>query len=272
MNRILIFFTFLLLSSAVSAQNENENYNVYIAVYENDKPGSTLFREDLINLAPIEDYNFVMITGLKYKSTREDGFPDMKVLDLLQTSGDELAEALDKEMKNIFAGSFTSNGERLEYFYLQDKEGVQSFVEDFYKKNYPKEEYYLNIREDKDWKAYLEFLYPNELTRNYMTDESVIDKLTEMGDVLNKERRVDHWAYFQTKEDMKTFKEEIIALNFKVESTNKIKDTDTPFQIQFFKDDMVDMSSINPVTTKLLQIAKKHNGEYDGWETFIVKE
>jgi len=83
---------------------------------------------------------------------------------------------------------------------------------------------------------------------------------------------VDHWAYFQTKEDMTTFKKEIGFLNFEIESTNKNKEANFPFQIRFFREDLVDMPSINPITSELLQIAKKYNGDYDGWETFIVKE
>jgi len=141
MKSVLIVFAFLLIGVTLFAQNSNEEYNTYIAVYEDGFPGSTIFREDLIEIAPVSGYEFVLVTGLKYKPSREDGFPENASLNLLQEAGDKLADALNKQVKNIFAGSFTSNGERLEYFYIKTPEDIKNFVDNFYKENYPKEEY-----------------------------------------------------------------------------------------------------------------------------------
>ena len=63
----------------------------------------------------------------------------MEVLDLLNEAGSKLADILSQKFENIYAGSFTSNGERIEYFYIKNKEGIKEFVEKFYLENYPKE-------------------------------------------------------------------------------------------------------------------------------------
>jgi len=139
-------------------------------------------------------------------------------------------------------------------------------------KNYPDYKFYLNIKEDKNWSYYRDFLYPNEETLNYMGDQSVVMNLQEAGDPLTRERRVDHWLYFSTEADMKKCKEELIKEDYTIESSGINKDTTLPFELQIWRIDKVDINSIYPITSELRGLAKKYNGEHDGWETFVLKE
>ena len=151
-------------------------------------------------------------------------------------------------------------------------ENLEKIIQQYYSKNHPEKEFYLNIKEDQEWQYYREFLYPNEEIQNFMGDRGVVSKLYEAGDDLSKKRRVDHWLYFATKKNMKECKIELEKDGFQVEKTRKLKNTEMPYSLQIWREDYVDLSSINPITSKLMQIAKKHPGNYDGWETFIIKE
>ena len=59
---------------------------------------------------------------------------------------------------------------------------------------------------------------------------------------------------------------------FKIESESKTKDKNYPYQLQISRIDFVDMESINNITIKLRKKANELNGEYDGWETFVITE
>ncbi len=52
------------------------------------------------------------------------------------------------------------------------------------------------------------------------------------------------------------------------EKTDK---TDKPYKLQISRIDKVDISSISKLTLELRKQAVHCNGEYDGWETFLVK-
>jgi uncharacterized protein (TIGR01619 family) len=256
----------------INAQNTEERWDTYMATYEDGKSGSTTLRMDLIDDAPIESFDYVLVTGLTYETSKENGFPENETFSLLHKVADDLIEIVEGETEFFLVGSFMYNYERLEYFYIKEPKNIVSKIEKFYKDNYPNYNYYLNVKEDNEWTYYRDFLYPNEEIKNYMADQSVLRHLEEAGDKLTKARRVDHWLYFSNELEMNKCQEELINLNFKVEFAGINKETDPPFELQVWRIDNVDIDSIYPITTNLRTIAQKFNGEYDGWETSIEKE
>ncbi len=267
---IVLLFGTLLVSNHVVSQTQTEHWESYIASYEGEKPGSTTVRMDLIKSAPISGYNYVLVTGITYKSEREDGFPKGdETFKLLHKIGNGLESILNKNVENVFVGSFMHDFERLEYFYLKSNKGVKEKIEQFYKANYPDKEYYLNIKEDKNWEYYIKFLYPNEETINYMEDQKVLSALKNAGDNLTKARRIDHWVYFSSKASMLSFKKEVLKQGFKIESSGKTEEGAIPYRLRFYRIDYVDIDSIYPITSSLRKMAVKHNGDYDGWETSV---
>lgn len=256
----------------MTAQSSEEQWDNYMATYEEGKLGLTTLRMDLINSIPIKNFNYILVTGLTYKTTKEDGFPENETFDLLHKVGEELIELIEKETELIIVGSFTYNKERLEYFYIKETKNIVSKIEEFYKSKYSQYKFYLNIKEDKEWTYYKDFLYPNEETQNYMADQSVLIHLEEAGDNLTKPRRVDHWLYFSKETKMNDCKEELIKLNFNIQYAGINEETNLPYELQVWRIDNVDIDSIYPITSKLRKITKKYDGEYDGWETFVEKK
>lgn len=270
-NAIYIFAVFICTN--LVSQDKVEHWETYMASYEDGKPGSTTVRMDLIEKAPILDYNYVLVTGITYKSEREDGLPKGdETFKLLHKIGGELDTLLKQEAEGMLVGSFTNNFERLEYFYLKSDNGIKEKVETFYKTNYPNKTYSLNIKEDKKWEYYTQFLYPNEATQNYMSDMRLINELKEAGDNLTKVRRVDHWMYFKTTEDLERFTEDIKKLDFEIEFSGRKGVAKFPYSLQFYKYNKVDIDTINPITSALRNMGKDYNAKYDGWETIFVRD
>lgn len=172
----------------------------------------------------------------------------------------------------MLVGSFTHKKESLEYFYIKDPKGIKEKLEIFYTSKYPKYEFYINVKEDKKWSYYTEFLYPNEDVKNYMGDQSVIRNLEEAGDPLTKKRKVEHWLYFSNQKDLKSSEEQLSKMGFAVQFSGVNNESSFPYVLQVSREDKVDIDSIYPITSKLREIAKANNGEYDGWGTTVEKE
>lgn len=215
--RIALLFILLLLNEISLAQDADANWDSYIAMYENELPGSTTLNMDLHDRAPVAGLPNVVVTGLTYTNDRPDGLPVEGTLDTLYTLQEQLLSLMKTFGKYEHVGSFTHAGERLEYFYLADSTGVFDALYTFYTQSYPNLERYINVKLDADWSYYREFLYPNEPTLAYMADLSVIRRLQEAGDPLTQPRRVDHWLHFTNSTDMKNCSKELKKLGFKVE-------------------------------------------------------
>lgn len=194
MIKLLFTIIGIILLNLLHSQNEKEAWDNYIAAYENNKPGSTTVRMDLIEGAPIDEYPMVLITGISYESSRADGFPEKdSTFDLLHQVGGDLVNFLSERCEFIHVGSFMYDLERLEYFAIKEEGKIKSDLEEFYKVKYPKKKYYINVKKDSLWSYYRDFLYPNEETQHYMSIEKILMNLREAGDDLSEARRTDHW-------------------------------------------------------------------------------
>lgn len=276
MNRFLTFgFIFLLVSCSSQSQNKQpvnqENWDVYMAMYEKGA-GSTTLNMDLVKYAPKKELPFILITGATFTNCTNDGFPNKDEFNKLYELSDDALAVVSKLTKMEIAGTFTYQCQRLDYIYISDTTKIRSKLIDLYKTKYSNYKYYINIKLDKNWDAYLKFLYPNEETQEYMSNQKVIQQLMAGGDNLTKARQVDHWLYFSTANERDLFEKSIVNSGYKIESKEKIGNSNRPYKLHISRTDKVDPESINEITLDLKRKARQMNGEYDGWETFIVKE
>lgn len=268
---MLVIMLFLGFNSIAQIGSEGE-WDTYIANYEGEKPGSTILRMDLIEKAPIKGYGKVLITGVSYNSTRDDGFPDNEALGNLYEVNEELEVFLNEDYEAILVGSFTQDYKRLNYFYIKTDIGLERALVKFYSINFPKSKFHIDIIEDPQWGTYVNFLYPNEAILEYISDRRVVETLIEAGDPLTEIRRVDHWLWFEKEEEVQSFIKKVELIGYKLEGYNKVESVESLYSVKIWKKELPDLDSIYEITTNLRKIAKEDNGTYDGWETFIVKE
>lgn len=143
-------------------KNTKQSWDTYLQTFDHGKTGSKTYRSDLLEHAPITNFGNLLIVGTKYKSLNPDGFPEGDDFEFLYNLGDELIELIEESTDAIMVGSFLYNGERLEYFYIQHAGSLIEKIESFYKSNYPDRQFYITIKEDKNWKYYKEFLMPKK--------------------------------------------------------------------------------------------------------------
>ncbi len=273
-NKLLLFF-FLTTNISLNADAQTdtmppENWDVYLAQYEKSA-GSVMLNMALKEIAPVNKYPYAVITGVTFKDCPSDGFPSKREFNNLYKISDSVKSVIEKSSEHIIAGSFTYQCERLDYYYVNDTTWVRQRLLNMYKTRFPNYVSYINIKADKNWTAYLDFLYPNEETLDYMGNEKILISLKKAGDKLEKARPVDHWAYFKTEVDRNCFIIYAAKNNFSITSKETSDVTGYPFKLTFSRTDKVDLSSISTITFELKKQTAKCNGSYDGWETILVK-
>ena len=270
-----LLYSILTMTNAPGAHGqaaEEEDWNSYIAQYE-ESPGSTTLNMALKEQAPLAAFPFCVVTGVVTKQCEEDGFPTQEEFEKLYQLGDDMEVALKATGQFVHVGTFTSRCERLSYFYVRDTANVRSKLLEFYKEKYPQYgKPYIGIKSDAAWTYYLEFLYPNEETLDFMSNEAVVQKLEEAGDKVEKPRAVDHWLYFGNKKDRGNFIQYATSQGYKVVSAEYVAEATPHYQLHLSKEHKVDVGSVSEVTLTLRRKAIEYNGDYDGWSTAIVKE
>jgi len=269
MRKFVLCFFFVPFYSVAFAQQDDEQWDVYMAQYEKGV-SSTVINMGLKNKAPDKNYRFLLSTGVHFNDCTNDGFPSQAEFQKLYVVSDSVKRLVDLIVSNIMAGTFTYQCDRKDYYYIKDTSNIRQKLSALYKKQFPEFQFIINIREDALWETYLTFLYPNEETREYMSNEKVVAKLQEAGDKLDKERLTDHWLYFPDAKSRDSFIVYAKTKGFKIES-KEMRGGAKPFQVHISRVDKVDLPHISKLTLELRREAGKYNGDYDGWETLVVK-
>ena len=248
-------------------QSTSEEWNSYMETYEDGKLSKTIVRMDLITDVPVSNLPYVLVTGVKYLTSKENGFPNRKTLPTLDKMSEDLITLITNELNAIHVGSYMYNKEKLEYFYVDYNEGLEEKLDNFYINNYAMYEYHINVKKDQEWEYYKDFLYPNEDTLNYSTNDEIITD-----DSSKKGKRVDHWLYFKSQEDMNACKKKLETKHFSVYSVLTQKESSLPFELHVYRKDDVDVNAFFSITSELEKLAEKYNGKYEGWETSYEEE
>jgi Family of unknown function (DUF695)/Regulator of ribonuclease activity B len=270
--KILLYCILIVLTIfPVTTFSQEENWDVYVSRYEKGV-GSTMLNMDLYRMAPVKNFSFVLITGVKFKDCTGDGMPSKREFENLYSISDTIKKRVAKATLNIPTGTFTYQCERLDYFYVNDTGKLRQTLLELYKTQFPSYKPYISIKPDKGWDAYFKFLYPNDEAKEYMSNQKLVTKLYNAGDKLEKERPVAHWLYFSTESDRKCFISYAVSKGFKIIAKEKIDRTTSPLKLQISRSESMQLASITKTTLELKKQAKRCNGDYDAWETFAIKD
>ena len=251
----------------VTPMNEQWEYFPFQA---EESVGTVVYNHELsasINELPIhQSVRF----KLKFKSPNAEGLPDAaesKTAELLETKIEsELAER-----SGVYTGRVTFEGRRLFYSYVDsDEKSIATLVTSLGNEFDCNLEY--DVRDDPEKEDYWRDLFPSPETWQYIQNSKVVRALKEAGDGLNSPRRIDHWASFTAKSQAKLFAKSVKTDGFQFDSVPDSKSEQGTYDIQFYRDDVPELSSITALTIQLASQASELNGTYGGWEAFVVRE
>lgn len=252
-------------------QFHEEDWAIYLTNIHDNHLGSVLVDLGLNSVAPVPSFSTLLTFITYFNQPNEDGLTSNSEDEIINQIEDEIINSLITNYTIVYAGRIKFSGKMHSYFYFENKQNVEDKIEELNSK-YSNYRFEYTIGDDSDWTAYFEVLYPSEFEMQIIQNGKVIENLREHGDLLVKERPVDHWIYFQNFNDRGDFLNWIKDLGFEVVEQNEIGSDELSFSLQLSRIDKVDYENVNDYVLFLWQKAQEFRGEYDGWETVVVKE
>lgn len=157
-----------------ATEDSSEGYEQVWWTYDADydgKPGRVSLNIGLKPMAPMLRYPTLLVTGISYTREDEKGQPNDAEQQVLDQVRMDRITFLKLNTPAIEAGGLILDGDELQYIYLRDPTGVKELLQDYYDANFPDRKYTINIKDNVDWEAYLDLLYPNDATVSFYEEE-----------------------------------------------------------------------------------------------------
>lgn len=169
-----------------------------------------------------------------------------------------------------YVGKIVSNGVVTFIYYLKHTfdwaDSVKAAMNEF-----PDYEYEFGSKMDPEWEIYNKLLFPTPIEWQIIQNHKVCDHLKASGDSLHLPRAIEHKAYFETAQHRGAFAERIESESFKVKELMDADDNTPMAGISFYRQDKPFYYDIDTLTLHLIDLAYQCKGQYDGWETSVVK-
>ncbi len=258
-------------NKSIDTSIHKEDWDFYFSNVDNSI-GSFYVDLGLSKVAPLIDKPNLVWVCVNMNNPKENGLSSNDEFEKLSEIQNTLQAVISRRHNAIYAGRLTSNNQRNFYFYLGNPASYDKTITEAMRA-FPSYMYEFGIQEDKEWKSYFEFMYPNPRQLQSIKNRRVIDTLKEQGDSLTKERKVYHWIYFKTQKDRESFLLKLKDEGFQIIDQNVEKNNvEFPYSLQIARVDNVDIDSVNKYTGHVLDVSEQCNGEYDGWETSVEKD
>jgi hypothetical protein len=200
---------------------------------------------------------------------RDNGMPSSEEFDTLAALEDQIIELITPR-SCIHLGALTSPAGRQVAFYAPADSELTAESFNFIPPSRRPADFF-QAEPDEQWSFYRDFMYPNPSTLRMMHDNIVLRRLDELGDIREAERRIDHWIYFDSATAANEFADWARQNGYNAELLEVTDDRPTP-GVQLHHTSNLLPDTIYPITDSLRIQAETMHGEYDGWETFIVRQ
>lgn len=206
---------------------------------------------------------------LTYKSPTPNGLPTHNEFEPVKEIEDRIS-SYSKANGDWYVGRITVGGHRFFYIYTTK---VQSAWTDFVTTLSVNSGYdiRLSFREDAEHSGYRDDLCPTEDDWQVIKDLRVIENLEREGDDGSQSRKVDHWIYFDDKASSVDFVVWAENDRFTEEPEHSHATDDGKYCVRLYHHGTMKIGDISSHTIALRRKAAEYGGDYDGWETPILK-
>ncbi len=245
-----------------------EDWEHYMSEFDG-MPGSITVNLALKDKNIQERYPIQVSFNLPISPCRPDGLSDGDALDKAAIEEDRILSDLQMPgRKMVSVGTFTYNCERRLYYYFENANQLEEQLQALLSA-YPAETTDLTVLEDKQWDAYSDFLYPNDYHYQQIMNNRVMAQLLDAGDNPDLPRILEHFLYFKTEADRTSAADEAVANHYRLFAQEFI-DQEYPYSLGVaFQAPLHDVHS---QSYYLMDLARKYNGDYDGWGCTVTNE
>lgn len=103
---------------------------------------------------------------------------------------------------------------------------------------------------------------------NMSPDAKTLKALVDAGSNLAKPHVIDHWLYFRDETSARAAGQELNSAGFSVEGIDK-ESEGADWRVLARKTMVPRLADVEKMSAYLEDLAKRHHGDYDGWETQV---
>ena len=199
--------------------------------------------------------------SVKMRAARPDGLSSDEEFDALIALEDALVARVGADSAATYAGRCTTAGHRDFYFYLADPDAFTHAAEGAMA-GFPEYLYVTGHREDADWTAYRDFLYPGARDLQRIRNRQVVEVLQANGDDICLPRLVDHRAYLPTRAAVAALRAQLLAQGFSLVGEPGDEEEED-IALDFARIDRPE--NIDAMVLPLFDAVVALGGNYDGW-------
>lgn len=249
----------------------------YMDTYEN-KPMAVLVDMGLAKIAPSQEYTRYVAVILPVKIEEDQAPPvsDAESGVLRKIESECMREARQNDF--LYAGNAIVIAAEHMFIACYCKEKDKSKVVDTLNRvsiANGKEPTRIIVKQDREWKFYFDSLYPDIYRMQSIFHQEVIDDAKKHNDNGSKPRPVFFWLYFDAREDAERCAGEAAGEGFATDHledmTGKKKAEGKPFVLTLRKEMPLNIEQMDADAARLIDLAKKHHGEYDGIEAELAE-
>jgi hypothetical protein len=218
----------------------------------------------------IKDLPFTLAkVCIHYKTPNENGLPTRDEYDAAIEIEDALT-AFAEEVGDSYVGRVTMNGHRDFYVYTSraDKDW-DGFVTNLARQSGYRLAYFTTA--DHGHQAYWNELYPSADDWRVINDMAVLQNLETHGDDGTASRNFDHWCYFENEAAAQPFIAWATSDRFKLNVESSGVGDDGQFCVYLQHHGVAELQELSSHTIALRRKAEEFGGDYDGWETEVMK-
>jgi hypothetical protein len=201
----------------------------------------------------------------------ENGLSTQLEFEALSGIEDALTDTLKNNFSASYAGRITNAGRREFYFYSTSSDGLEDKVQTALQ-TFPEYKFEAWSQPDPEWNQYLSLLYPNKNNLRWIMDRRVTNALERQGDPLTLPRPIEHYSYFVTDRDRAQFTISILENGFEVVREIEPSINDSKFGLIYKNLQPATLDEIFQTTGFLEERSAHFRGDYDGWESIVLKQ
>ena len=240
-----------------------------------ERDGSTasiLVNLGLRALAPDAGRPWRLMVQLKMRDPSPNGLSNADERRTLDRIDDGLGKSVPAVCNALFVGRMIQSGHWKFTYYAPSAAQFEGTV-DHTMREFPDYTYSCAADRDPQWTHYFRALLPTGREAQQVLNRRVLENLQRAGDDLTAPREVSHFIYFQTPFERDRFLESIRTEGFDPVESETTDDNvrERRYCVVLRREDFVDFPSIQKTVLYLFDRASGFDGEYDGWETQVIK-
>lgn len=233
-------------------------------------PSSVSLNVEVSNGSLMDEYGYLGFVKVFLRDPKDDGLIKEEESDDLSFIEDSIEMESLRYRIGKYVGRIVTQGSVNFIYYLKYDFEWDHAVNDAMKK-FEGYKYEFGARVDTEWEVYRKLLFPTPKQWQIIQNHRTCEMLKEAGDNLRLKRAIEHKTYFHSIEDRDIYKTYIESDGFKIQKEMEPNENITMFGLQFYRIDVPYYYDIDELTMTLIDTAKEYGGEYDGWETSVVK-